>query len=184
MGIDTMLHCIARRDTQCLEALLAAGAPVDGNARARLVARDQPTPLLAAVREGLDEIVARLLDHGADPNLETATWMSPLAVACQRGDRAMAELLIGRGADVNAARSKHASPIEAAAWYGHGDLVSVLLNQGANPDQVFARGVGSVVRVPSAILEQLIAAGGHAPHDVVAYLVEERARSAAQGEAT
>ncbi|MDQ3695664.1 MAG: ankyrin repeat domain-containing protein [Chloroflexota bacterium] len=179
-----MLDCIARRDTQCLEALLAAGAPVDGSARARLVARDQPTPLLAAVSAGLTEIVVRLLDHGADPNLETATWMSPLAVACQRGDRTMAELLIGRGADVNAARSKHASPIEAAAWYGHGDLVSVLLDQGANPDRVFARGVGSLVRIRRAILEQLVVAGGHAPPEVVAFLDEERATSEAREEAT
>jgi ankyrin repeat protein len=170
-----LLESIGQQDLARVEALLAAGVPVDGSRWRRLCAPEEPTPLQAAVRTGAREIVARLLDHGADPNLETRKWMAPLALACQQGDLSIVELLVNRGARVNPMhRTRHPTPIETAAWYGHENVVAFLLERGANPDSVFARDIGSLVRISRPILAQLISAGGHAPPEVEALVNQGR----------
>jgi Ankyrin repeats (3 copies) len=171
----SLLDSIEERDLSAVKALLAGGLSADGNWWRRLFVPDDPTPLIAAVMARDPEIVACLLDFGADPNLETRKWMTPLAVACQEGNRVIAEMLASRGAVVNPRTGyQNPTPIEAAAWRGHEDLVAFLLERGANPDSVFARGTGSLIRISRPILARLIAAGGHAPPDVEALVNQER----------
>ena len=57
-------------------------------------------------------IVATLLDSGADPNtvMSKSPRMTCLHTSVLRGRKSAAEILIGRGADVNAQVSTHINP--------------------------------------------------------------------------
>jgi ankyrin repeat protein len=170
-----MLENIAKQDLSRVRALLVAGAPVNGSLWRRFYSPNEPTPLQAAVRVCAREIVDLLIKHGADPNLETRKWMAPLSVACQQGDLPIARMLVEHGALVNPTRkARHPTPIEAAAWHAHEEVVEFLLDSGADPDPVFERGIGSLVRIKKSILKRLIAAGGHAPQEVERLVLEER----------
>jgi ankyrin repeat protein len=159
-----------------VETLLNAGASVEGARWRRRIWRQEPTPLLAAIRSGEREIVEALLNRGADPNHDTKAWMTPLALACKEGNRAIVELLVSRGADARQGRVEHGTPIEQAAWYGHEELVILLLGHGADPDSVLSNGLGSLVRVRPSILRRLIAAGGHASPEVAALVEQDESR--------
>jgi hypothetical protein len=173
MRASVLMAAIERRDLTAVRVALAAGIPAEGSAWRRLVARRDPTPLLAAVRTNSIEIVKLLLDHGADPNRDTQAWRTPLAVAAYNGDRPMIELLLSRGATVNPPVRRHASAIEMAAWYNRPELVAFLLERGADPDLVLSRGDSSLVRVRAPILAMLMAAGGHAPPSIARMVEEE-----------
>jgi ankyrin repeat protein len=124
-----------------------------------------------------------LLDHGADPDRDTAFRDTPLACASDLGDRAMIELLLDRGARVELPRPRHPGALERAAWSNRPELVELLLARGADPDRVLARGDGSVILVQPPILALLIAAGGHASSSIVSMVEAElalRARRAAR----
>lgn len=163
-----LLSCIARRDLARVKSLLASGRlSANGSWWQRTLTRE-PTPLIAAVKAKAPEIVACLLDFGANPNLHSRKWMEPLALACQEGDRKIAEMLANRGAAINHSGKSigQPTPIEAATWRGHEDLVAFLLERGANPAPVFARGTGSLIRIRRAILLRLIAAADVVPDRV------------------
>lgn len=171
-----LLTSTTQRDLAKVKSLLASGLSANGSWW-RLTLRREPTPLTEAVRARSPEIVACLLDHGANPNLRSTKWMEPLALACQEGDRAIAELLVDRGAaiDLGTTGSEQPTPIEAAAWRGHEDLVVFLLERGANPAPVFARGAGSLIRIKTSILLRLISASDVVP-DWVTELVYSETR--------
>ena len=57
------------------------------------------SPLAAAVVRGDRELVALLLDHGADPDLGTRDDLSPLVLAGLSCDAGVAELLLAAGAE-------------------------------------------------------------------------------------
>ena len=86
-------------DINKVKALVARGADV--NARSN----DGRTPILVAAGiRGNREVLAFLLDHGANPSLqgdpETPRGGTPLGEAAKAADEAMVRLLIERGADV------------------------------------------------------------------------------------
>ncbi|MBP9903387.1 MAG: ankyrin repeat domain-containing protein [Verrucomicrobia bacterium] len=173
MSYQMLLNCIARRDLAAVKSLLASGRlPANGSWWRRTLT-EEPTPLIAAVKARAPEIVACLLDFGANPDLRSRKWMEPLALACQEGERTIAEMLANRGANINPIRNAFGqpTPIEAAAWRGQEDLVAFLLERGANPAPVFARGTGSLIRIRRAILLRLIAAADVVP-DCVKELVD------------
>lgn len=173
-----LMKCIERRDIAEVKSLLAAGRlSANGSWWRRTITRE-PTPLIAAVKARAPEIVACLLDSGANPNLGSREWMEPLALACQEGDQTIAEMLADRGAAINPSSEDFGqpTPIEAAAWRGHENLVAFLLERGASPAPVFARGTGSLIRIRRSILLRLIAAA-----DVVPDSVKELVDSETQG---
>lgn len=172
-----LLDSIERLSVTGVKEQLAAGASANGSRWRRLIARYEPTPLIAAVRVGSREISGLLLDHDANPNLDTAMWMTPLALACERGYRTIVELLLERGADVNGAGSRHGSPLEHAAWYSQEELVALLLERGADPHCVMANGSGSLSRIADSILIRLIDAGGQAPPEIIDRLASKRRRT-------
>lgn len=156
----TLLHWACHGSHACLaDYLLRHGAPV--------AARDDfdETPLLtgsARHRDGRDrsEVVALLLAHGAEADLESAAALgevealrrlltddpgaarrpnrhgtTPLHWAARNGRAGAARLLLQAGADPNAADSLGCPPLfYAAYWGGHKELVDLLLSAGADED--------------------------------------------------
>eukprot|EP00054_Salpingoeca_dolichothecata_P030560 m.249694 g.249694 ORF g.249694 m.249694 type:complete len:78 (+) comp26687_c4_seq17:401-634(+) len=59
----------------------------------------QSPPLLRAADQGSCEIVACLLEAGANPNCENVNHHTPLGGAAQRRDRRMARLLLEKGSE-------------------------------------------------------------------------------------
>ena len=85
------------------------------------------------------ELIALLLDHGADVSLEG--WLGkPLVMACQEGFVDAARLLLDRGAAVNGYSTGFGTggwtPAEAAACRNHVDVLELLLERGASLDLV------------------------------------------------
>jgi ankyrin repeat protein len=115
------------------------------------------TPLHVAAARGDPEIVAWLLDHGADVNVRSEVETPPLIEACQgawaaprawrvrrynkwqhnpsnepRRYRETVELLLTRGADAKAVANAKVTALHFAAGAGDADLVRLLLAAGAD----------------------------------------------------
>ena len=118
------------------------------------------TPLIAAVKDGRNEIVDYFLDAGADinagkgysalgmaighNNYETVRMLinrgadvnilngNPLNLAAQNGDLDIVKLLIANGADVNLPRDYGLYPLHQAAASGHLEVVQYLIEKGAD----------------------------------------------------
>lgn len=141
---DLLVQAVLQNDEQRALAALLQGA--DPN----YVRRNRPTPLAQAAWNANSSLVRLLLEHGADPNLKTATALyrePPLNLAILSGDANSAELLLQFGADVNAPREM----TSAASWLSHRQksdgaaplllavpslrLVNLLLAHGADANQ-------------------------------------------------
>ena len=94
-------------------------------------------PLHVAARRDDEELVRRLLKHGADIDAPSGEG-TPLHVAVLRGHRRIIELLLSRGANVQLASSpEYGTPLHVAAARDRVEVVRLLLRQGA---EVNARG--------------------------------------------
>lgn len=83
-------------DVEGVDAALRAGTDVDTRA-----ADTGATPLIAAAAAQQTEVVAHLLERGADPNAVKTNLDGALHWACYRGDAAVVDELLAYGADVN-----------------------------------------------------------------------------------
>jgi ankyrin repeat protein len=81
------------------------------------------------------EMIALLLDHGADMSLEGSEG-KPLVMACLEGFVDAARLLLDRGAAVNGFNAAGWTPAEAAACGNHLDVLELLLERGASLDLI------------------------------------------------
>ncbi len=101
-------------------------------------------PLLSAVTGNAPNVVGRLLQKGADPNMNSAGGVLPLVAACRRGNTEIAQLLLEYGADIHARQEcDEATPIHWAVYGGYRGIVEFLCESGAmlealwlNPDGV------------------------------------------------
>jgi ankyrin repeat protein len=144
-GGDTALMFAARvGDLESARLLVAAKANVDDSDAWGVSA----TAL--AAHAGYGDVVAFLLDRGADPNAARAGF-SALHAAVMRRDRPMVRLLLEHGADPDAplrewtptrrsSKDFHfspelvgATPLWLAARFGGPDVMELLLDYGADP---------------------------------------------------
>ena len=79
----------------------------------------------ALVRE-VPDVIALLLDSGANPNLPTTTGRIPLVIALRGGQPDAVLLLLKAGADPNQVDGDGRTPIEAARDGRYPELVNVL----------------------------------------------------------
>ena len=78
-----------------VRALLAAGAPADGDADNELQVR----PLHSATAAGDHAAVLALLEAGADPNVRQQGGFTPLLAAAHADDPGLVKMLLTHGAD-------------------------------------------------------------------------------------
>ncbi|KAK8147549.1 hypothetical protein G3M48_001448 [Beauveria asiatica] len=90
------------------------------------------TALAASCNAGHTEIVAMLLDAGADLRMTNNKGWTPLNFAAEKGYVEVVKLLFENGADVTVASSNGWTPLHAASVKGHTEVVKLLLANGAN----------------------------------------------------
>lgn len=131
----------AEAKTTRVSRLLAGGARVDTTAPVYSSGSDGHTPLLVAARDGLTDVVALLLDAGADQTA-TDTYMRavPAHKACFMGHAEVLRLLVAapRFREIAEAQGPYNgyTPLHDATWHGHTDAVRVLLDAGVRTDPV------------------------------------------------
>lgn len=114
-------------DIEKLRAALDAGA--DPN----VLRNDHDYSALSFHTEGKrKEIVALLLERGAQPDFGSSAGRTPLMVAARAGNLPIMTLLIDKGANVNAQSDAGWSPLHNAAYFGRGPAIHYLLAQGAD----------------------------------------------------
>jgi ankyrin repeat protein len=83
--------------------------------------------------EEVVDIVRRLLEHGANPNIRTTDDSSALHKASYRGWLEAAQLLLRYGAKVDERDGGGKTPFQVAASEGHDELTKLLVEHGAVP---------------------------------------------------
>lgn len=88
--------------------------------------------LLTAIDRKDTETVDRLLQHGADVNVEV-DGRTPLQTAAKQGNITLVQLLLTHNCEVNSKPHGDSglTPLQAAAWGGHLEVVTLLLANGA-----------------------------------------------------
>jgi ankyrin repeat protein len=97
-------------------------------------------PLVAAVKDGQPDAVARLLARGADVNAAEADGTTALLWATRAADTKLVAELLAAGAAVNAANRYGITPLELAAENGDVATLRALLAAGADPNAVLPEG--------------------------------------------
>jgi ankyrin repeat protein len=117
-----------------LRALLAGGGGADPNRSKELAEIGRVTALHLAAELGREEVVAALLDAGADADPRTAEDTTPLHQAAMNGHREVVEMLLGAGADVNARDVRGATPLGFALHRNKMDVAEVISEAGGRVD--------------------------------------------------
>jgi truncated hemoglobin YjbI/ankyrin repeat protein len=189
-GSRLLLVAAVRGKARAAEALLRQG--VDANAVAMLPGSDATahglpmlriTPLCGALAKRREQVISLLVEHGAQYDIFTASYVgdldavqelldlapeladardpgcdvaqvTPLLHATLAGQYEVARHLLQRGATVGA---NSVRLIRAAANRGHGALTDLLLEHGANPASI---GAGAWVLYPT-IADKLLARGAN-----------------------
>lgn len=134
MEAVTIFEAAALGDLASLQA--EAGS---GNLSLDAVSSDGFTPLGLAAFFGRVDVLAWLLEQGADPNKPSQNKMAVFPInsaAAHQGNAAalsMVRLLIDHGANVNAAQHGGWTPLHQAASHGFEQMVRLLLDSGADP---------------------------------------------------
>ncbi len=124
---------------------------------------DELQPLMLACRAGAQEIVATLLQAGADPNYLDTDGETPLHVASYEGHCGIVAILLQHGASPLSQTEEGKTPLMNAAQGGNVASLDLLLAAGAS--------VVSADEEGRTALHWAVA-GGHDETEVVAKLVE------------
>jgi len=151
-------------DVRATESLLAAGADPE------CVGDDQATPLMRAAGNNHTDVVAVLIENGAQLDAHTPAGETALTLASNSGSLAAVELLLSRGAELEH-REVVRTPLMVAAAGGHLHVVDHLLEAGALVDATVPgyqdrpeRAVDLAERKGhSSVVERLLAAGSAPP---------------------
>jgi ankyrin repeat protein len=126
---STALTVAAAEGHAAIVALLASkGAAVDHRDR------EDATPLLRAAIAGRRDVVKVLLEHKANPNVQSkaASRWTPLMAACKARDAGSVKLLLDHGANPNLKGDQGSTPVLIAALNGCADCIAHLAKKGAD----------------------------------------------------
>jgi ankyrin repeat protein len=168
-GFTALMAAVYTKQPAFCELMLTNGADV--NARTT----DGQSALTIAVKNGA--LADLLLNHGADPNVETQFnpertpgRFTPLQFAVQAGNKDLATSLLAHGARIDPKNNDGWTPLFDAISHQNLALVELLLSKNANPNSkdnsgetpltlaVRLQGVGTSMQ----IVEQLLAHGADA----------------------
>ena len=122
-----LLAAVYRDDLRAAASLAVNPAGVD------LANQYGVTPLSAACQNGNADMVALLLNAGANPSIALPGGETPLMTASRTGKLAVLKLLIAHGADVNAKDADHGqTALMWAAAEGNAEAISALIAAGAD----------------------------------------------------
>lgn len=115
------------------EYLISRGAQIEKGADWK----DDDTPLHVASGKGYTDVVALLLDKGANVNKENRVGQTPLHLAAWRGHSETVGYLVSYGADVNVKDKRgytplHVEDINQGARGGYREAVELLIAAGAD----------------------------------------------------
>jgi CubicO group peptidase (beta-lactamase class C family) len=114
-------------DLVSAQALIAAGADVEElDLRPAIAGRSGRRPLNWAAQMDHAEMVALLLDAGADPRLTNNSGFTPLHHAAETSSAAAARLLIERGADLEAVNKGGQTPLQIALRSPDGEVAALI----------------------------------------------------------
>ena len=99
------------------------------------------SPLMLASLKGLQSVVVRLIDRGADVN--KPGW-TPLHYAATKGHLEVMKILLDNHAYIDAASPNASTPLMMAAMYGTPSAVKLLLEAGADPSLKNIQGLTAI----------------------------------------
>lgn len=136
---ETKLHTACREGKLKRVKRLLADASVDKNA----TKDNGVTPLFLACQEGHLKVVQRMLEAGADYDMQTSGGATSLFIAAQNQHLDVVATLLEAGASHVLAVVGHpnASPLMIAAEKGNLDLITLLLQHGADAKFIRSDGV-------------------------------------------
>jgi ankyrin repeat protein len=105
-----------------------------GKANFELTLEGTSEPLCCAALLGLNSITKRLLDEGADIDLEHGYYGSALHAASLKGFEPVVRTLLDAGANVNLRSGLYGSALQAAVIRNETQTVKTLLDAGADPN--------------------------------------------------
>ncbi len=104
---------------------------IDQRADVNKKAKNDITPLHIAASKGYQDIVALLLEKGADKEVKTLPLLcTPLHLAIDKGYEGIVALLLEKGANIQAKAYRGATALHLAANKGHKNLIKFLLSKG------------------------------------------------------
>jgi cytohesin len=124
-----LLKAILNKNAAGVRQALDRGA--DPNAR---FGGSSTAALHSAAGSGNPELVATLLEAGANPNLRDAEQGTPLLWAATDGNVETGRLLLRAGADINANTRRGNTALHRAAFHNQVDFVELLLDEHGNPN--------------------------------------------------
>nr|XP_043632115.1 putative ankyrin repeat protein RF_0381 [Erigeron canadensis] len=126
LGATALHHVAGIGHIELMELLISSGVDVNSQS-------ESGTPLIWAAGHGQQDAVKLLLEHKADPNIETDDGITPLLSTVAAGSLPCLELLVEAGAKVNIIAGG-ATPLHIAADIGNSELIMCLLKAGADPN--------------------------------------------------
>ena len=130
---ETVLHYAASHSAfDMAKILLHYGRQIENQKSVQVDAQNNRkcTPLYQAINDNVDrELVAALLEAGADPNLADRDGRTPLHRGMNNGNIEIVEALIERGANQMARTSEGQIPFHVAVQYGHVDMMEQLFSR-------------------------------------------------------
>jgi ankyrin repeat protein len=121
LGRTALWFAAGSGDERMVDALLAAGSPLDGI-----------SPLFAAVEAGRAGTLERLLRKGVPVDTHDAAGDTALIAAAGHGDPLVVRVLLDGGAAVDAQNGAGNTALMVAAREGHLDVCRMLLKAGAD----------------------------------------------------
>eukprot|EP00947_MAST-08B_sp_MAST-8B-sp1_P003946 g3946.t1 len=153
LATQMLFKAVQAGDEDGVKEALQSGADVD-KARPIDMRCDGETSLWIAADKGHDNIVALLLEEGADKDKAAAEDRTPLFAAAMRGHETTVALLLEAGVDTDKYCEVQddcwggMAPVHVAARYGHHAVVALLLKHGVDKDQeTVSGGWGTVLHV-------------------------------------
>jgi ankyrin repeat protein len=108
---NALFHACDVGNPAMVDVLLQAGASVNYLVDRDIHPRRTSSSLFVAVERGHEQIVRKLLENDADPNMQTGDDLAfPLIAATSAGCLRIVQLLLQHGADANRTRPKQSKP--------------------------------------------------------------------------